>query len=56
MHETQREFFDKDDLGYDGSVKETHFKNFFPSLMNHMKHLELAHIVINWVILSNFVL
>ena len=30
MLETQRAFFDKDDLGYDGSVKETHFKNFFP--------------------------
>ena len=30
MLETQRVFFDKDGLGYDGSVKETHFKNFIP--------------------------
>ena len=30
MLETQRAFFDKDDLGYDGSVKETYFRNFFP--------------------------
>ena len=30
MLETQRAFFDKDGLGYNGSVKETHFKNFFP--------------------------
>ena len=29
MFETQKAFFDKDGLGYDGSVKETHFKNFF---------------------------
>ena len=27
--ETQRTFFDKNGLGYDGSVKETDFKNFF---------------------------
>ena len=32
MLETQRAFFDKDGLGYDGSVKETHFKNFFPKI------------------------
>ena len=30
MLETQRAFFDKDGLGYDGCVKETYFKNFFP--------------------------
>ena len=30
MLETQRAFFDKNGLGYDGSVKETLFKNFFP--------------------------
>ena len=28
--ETQKAFFDKDGLRYDGSIKETHFKNFFP--------------------------
>ena len=27
--ETQKAFFDIDGLGYNGSVKETHFKNFF---------------------------
>ena len=25
----KKAFFDKDGLGYDGSIKETHFKNFF---------------------------
>ena len=30
MLETQKAFFDKDGLGYDGSVKETYFRNFFP--------------------------
>ena len=29
MLETQRTFFDKDGLGFDSSIKETHFKNFF---------------------------
>ena len=29
MLETQRAFFDKDGLGFDSSIKETHFKNFF---------------------------
>ena len=28
MLETQRALFDKDGLGYDSSIKETHFKNF----------------------------
>ena len=54
MLETQKAFFDKDGLGYDGSVKET------PkiSLLNqipHVKHLVHVHIVIDWVILDNFV-
>ena len=44
MLETQSAFFDKDGLGYDDSLKET-----------HMKHLALVHIVIDWVILDNFV-
>ena len=29
MLETQKVFIDKDGLGYDGSIKETHLKNFF---------------------------
>ena len=29
MLEKQKVFIDKDGLGYDGSIKETHFKNFF---------------------------
>ena len=29
MLETQRAFFEKDGLGYDSSIKETYFKNFF---------------------------
>ena len=29
MLETQRAFFDKDGLGYDSSINETHLKNFF---------------------------
>ena len=29
MLETQRAFFDKDGLGFDSSIKETHFKFFF---------------------------
>ena len=29
MLETQRAFFDKDGLGFDSSITETHFKNFF---------------------------
>ena len=53
--EIQIEFFDKDDLGYDGSVKETHFKISLLRLMIHMKHLVHVHIVINWVILDNFI-
>ncbi|XVF72117.1 hypothetical protein PTKIN_Ptkin12aG0095000 [Pterospermum kingtungense] len=29
MLQTQRAFFDRDDLGYNGEQKETHFNNFF---------------------------
>ena len=55
MLETQRAFFDKYVLGYDGSVKETHFKISLLNQMTLMKRLVNVLIVIDWVILDNFV-
>ena len=55
MLDTQRTFFHKDGLGYDASVIETHFKNSLLKQMTHMNHQVLVHIVIDWVILDNFI-